>query len=310
MTTTALLIQPAAGGPAVTSITQAVDSVADLEHRIADDPNDHEARTRLAALYVEADRLDEAVTQLETALGLAPEYAPAHFNLGYALALGRRRDEAIAAYQRAIVIRADYAAARSNLGAMLQAQGRLPEAAEQFRLTLESDPDNPGARFNFGLLLRMQGDDTGAIEQYRLALEIAPNDAQTHSSLAQVLAGQDNWLEAIAEYLLALEAMPNLLLAVVNLAWLRATAPVSSARDANQAIDLAERAADLTERRNFFVMDTLGAAYASAGRFDEAIAAARAAITLAQAAGEDAVVQQIQARVTLYLTYHPFRTSS
>ena len=50
VTATALLIQPAAGGPAAAaSITQAVDSIADLELRIADDPNDHEARTRLAA---------------------------------------------------------------------------------------------------------------------------------------------------------------------------------------------------------------------------------------------------------------------
>jgi hypothetical protein len=57
-------------------------------------------------------------------------------------------------------------------------------------------------------------------------------------------------------------------------------------------------------------MDTLGAAYASAGRFDDAIAAANTAIALAQAEGEDAAVEQIQTRATLYLTYRPFRTSN
>ena len=276
---------------------------------IAGDPDDHEARTRLAALYLAIDRLDEAVRHLQTALGLKPEYAPAHYNLGYALALGGRRNEAIAAYERAVAIRPDYTAARSNLGAMLQTQGRLPEAAEQFRLTLESDPDNASVHFNFGLVLQMQGNNAGAVEQYRLALEIAPNDAVTRSSLAQVLASQNNWEDAVAEYLLALETMPDLLSAVVNLAWLRATAPVASVRDTNEAVMLAERAAGLTERRNFIVMDTLGAAYASAGRFDDAIAAANTAIALAQAEDAEAAAEQIRTRATLYLTYHPYRMS-
>ena len=154
----------------------------------------------------------------------------------------------------------------------------------------------------------MQGDPDGAVEQYRLALEIAPNDAQTHSSLAQVLAGQDEWEDAVAEYLLALETTPTLLSAVVNLAWLRATAPDRAMRDADHAVALAEQAADLTDRRNFIAMDTLGAAYAAVGRFDDAIAAANAAIALAQAEGEDAAIEPIRARVTMYLTYRPFRT--
>ena len=313
---TALLVQVIPAGPAAAAATRTqdpalqalLDSIAGLEQRIESDPDDHETRTGLAALYLQAGRPDDAVTQLQTALRLEPEHAPAHYNLGYALVVLGRREDAIAAYQRAIAIRADYAAARHNLGGLLQAQGRLPEAAEQFRLALESDPDNAGTHFNLGLLLQMRGDPSGAIEQYRLALEIAPNDAQTHSSLAQVLASQNQWADAVAEYLLALEAMPNLLSAVVNLAWLRATAPVTSMRDPDHAITLAERAADLTDRRNFIVMDTLGAAYAAAGRFDDAIAAANTAIALAQAEGAEAAIEPISARVTMYLTYRPFRT--
>ena len=55
-------------------------------------------------------------------------------------------------------------------------------------------------------------------------------------------------------------------------------------------------------------MDTLGAAYASAGRFDDAIAAASAAVTLAQSDGEEATtVERIRARIMLYLAYRPFR---
>ena len=173
---------------------------------------------------------------------------------------------------------------------------------------MESEPDNAGTHFNLGMLLQMQGDTSGAIEQYRLALEITPNDAQSHSSLAQMLAGEKQWADAIAEYLLALETMPNLLSAVVNLAWLRATTPDDMFRDPDHAVALAEQAADLTDRRNFIVMDTLGVAYAAVGRFDDAIAAANTAIALAQAEGEDVVLGPIRARATMYLTYRPFRT--
>ena len=262
----------------------------------------------MATLYLRAGRTNDAVTQLQTALRLEPEHAPAHFNLGFALGVLGRRNEAFAAYERALAIRADDTDARLNLGGLLQAQGRLRGAAEQFRLTLESVPDDASTRFNLGLLLQMQGDANGAVTQYRLALEIAPNDADTHSSLAQMLAGQNQWEEAVATNLRALETKPTLLSAIINLAWLRAAAPEAVVRDAGQAVALAEQAADLTDRRNFIAMDVLGAAYAATGRFDDAIAAANTAIALAQAEGADAVIEAIRARLTQYLTYHPYRT--
>ena len=94
-----------------------LDSIAVAEKTIEDDPDDHETRTRLAALYLQAGRTDDAVTHLQTALRLEPEHAPAHYNLGYALSVLGHREEAIAAYQRAILtIRADYADAPGALG--------------------------------------------------------------------------------------------------------------------------------------------------------------------------------------------------
>jgi tetratricopeptide (TPR) repeat protein len=249
------------------------------------------------------------VTQLQTALRLEPKHAPGHYNLGTALVVLGRREEAIAAYERAIALRDDYSDARSDLGGLLLAANRQTEAAEQFRLTLESDPDNTYALYNLGLMFQMQGDADRAVEQYRRALAIAPNDAETHNNLGQILAGQGQWEEAATEYLAAIETAPNLVSAVVKLAWLRATAPEAGVRDADRAVALAQRAADLTDRRNFIVMDTLGAAYAAAGRFDDAIAAANTAIALARAEGGEAeTIESIRDRVTMYLIYRPFRT--
>ena len=50
----------------------------------------------------------------------------------------------------------------------------------------------------------------------------------------------------------------------------------------------------------------LAAAYAEAGRFGEALRAAQKAIELEGATGQTKLAQQIQGRLTLYQTGHPF----
>ena len=128
---TTLLVQVIPAGPAAAAtrtqdlaLHALLDSIAGLEQRIESDPDDHETRTGLAALYLQAGRPDDAVTQLQTALRLEPEHAPAHYNLGFALSVLGRREDAIAAYEQAIAIRTDYTAAHGNLGALPQVPTR------------------------------------------------------------------------------------------------------------------------------------------------------------------------------------------
>ena len=85
VTATALLVQVIAAGPERTqdlALQALLDSIARLEQRIESDPDDHETRAGLAALYLQAGRPDDALTQLQTALRLQPEHAPAHYDLG------------------------------------------------------------------------------------------------------------------------------------------------------------------------------------------------------------------------------------
>jgi hypothetical protein len=52
----------------------------------------------------------------------------------------------------------------------------------------------------------------------------------------------------------------------------------------------------------------LAAAYATAGRFDEAVATARAGIELATASGQPAIAAQFRQRLELYQKGQPYRT--
>src|SRR5258706_6698263 len=81
--------------------------------------------------------------------------------------------------------------------------------------------------------------------------------------------------------------------ALSGLAWIRATSWDPALRDASEAVALAERAAAATERRSVSTLDALAAAYAAAGGYDEAVAAAPAAVALASAAGQTQVATQI-----------------
>ncbi|MBI3494054.1 MAG: hypothetical protein HY047_20090, partial [Acidobacteria bacterium] len=91
------------------------------------------------------------------------------------------------------------------------------------------------------------------------------------------------------------------------LAWTLATSPDATLRKPAEAVRLAERAATLTNRRDVTVLDALAAAYASAGRFADAVASEQVALDLVETAGATAAAAPIRSRLELYRRKKPFR---
>ena len=56
-----------------------------------------------------------------------------------------------------------------------------------------------------------------------------------------------------------------------NLAWVLATSTVDKLRDGERAVELAEKAADLTDYKEAYILSTLASAYAEVGDFEKAI---------------------------------------
>ena len=108
-------------------------------------------------------------------------------------------------------------------------------------------------------------------------------------------------------YRKALQIRPDDLVAQKNLAWLRATCPVASQRNGEEAVELAQRANRHCDGKRPDVLDTLAAAYAEIGWFPEAVAAEGKALELATQQHSQSLIDVIRVRMALYQARRPFR---
>jgi hypothetical protein len=92
-----------------------------------------------------------------------------------------------------------------------------------------------------------------------------------------------------------------------EVAWSLATSPEATNRDGALAVELAEDACQRTQYKETVMVGTLAAAYAEAGRFDEAILTAQQACALAKKNGETNLLQENQELLALYQKHQPFR---
>jgi tetratricopeptide (TPR) repeat protein len=233
-----------------------------------------------------------------------------HNNLGSALLKIGSVDEAIAQYQKALQIKPDFAEAHNNLGNALLKMGNVDEAIAQYQKALQIKPDSAEAHNNLGTALIHKGSVDEAIVHYQKALQIKSDSAAVRNNLDKALLQKRKVDEAITHYQKALQIKPDSPDVLNNLAWLLATCPDAHIRDGVQAVKYAERACELTHYGVTLLVGTLAAAYAEAGRFGDAIAAAQKACALATAAGEQDLLEKNQKLLALYRAYQPYHEAA
>jgi tetratricopeptide (TPR) repeat protein len=185
--------------------------------------------------------------------------------------------------------------------------GKIEEAIAHYEQALRIKPDFAETHYNLGLALSRIGKIQDAIGHYEQALRLKPDYAEAHYNLGVALARLGRLPEAVGHWEQALRSRPNYAEAENNLAWLLATLAPAEGGDPVRAVTLAERACELTNNRVAGYLDTLAAAYAAAGRFNNAIATAQNAIGLARSAGQTQIASEIETRLELYRAGHPYR---
>ncbi len=264
------------------------------------------ARNNLGSALLQEGKVDEAIAHFQTALQLKPDYAEAHNNFGIALLQEGRVDEAIAQCQTTLQLRPDYAEAYNNLGNALFQKGRLDEAIAHLQQAVQMNPDYADADFNLGNVLLQTGKVDEAILQFQKALRVKPDYTEAHNNLGNALLEKGDVGQAIAQYRKALQSNPDYVNAQNNLASVLAICPQASLRNGKQAVELAERANQLTGGGNPATLCTLAAAYAEAGRFPEAVATAQRALDLAEKQSNTALAAVLRSQMKLYQAGVPF----
>ena len=178
---------------------------------------------------------------------------------------------------------------------------------EKCRAELTKDPNDVDAHFAMSILLTHQSQFAEAIGHLLHVLKLRPGDFSANAQLGLLYQATGDREEAVAHYRRALQVMPDFVSGLNNLAWMLATDPDSAIRKGDEAIRLARRACALTIYRRPHFLGTLGAAYAEAGRFGEAIAVAEKATNLAAKAGQREVAEKNRQLLELYRSGKVYR---
>ena len=250
--------------------------MATLRNRLDNTPDRALLYSLMGSLFYGNGLLDEAIEHYAEALRIKPDFAEAHHNIGMALKDVGRLEKAIVHYREALQIKPDYEMAHESLAVALGRQGNFQEAIVHFSEALRMKPDDPEIHFNMAIALVVSGRVKEAISQYQKALRLRPY-----------------WPEALS-----------------NLAWLLATHNDPEYRNASEAVKLAKQACRETFYRQPVMLDTLAAAYAEDGLFDNAVRTAEKALQAAVSLGRLKLARQIKNRMKLYQSGLPFHQSS
>jgi tetratricopeptide (TPR) repeat protein len=220
-----------------------------------------------------AGQRKEASQFFQETISLDPKSDEAYFQLGVILQSEKKLEEAEQMFLKAVVLQPNNANIYNNLGVALLEQKRYEDAIKYLKQALDIEPEHINARYNLGMSFWASGRTQESIEQYRQVLRLKPEWATAASSLAWILATDKN----------------------------------ASYRNGEEAVRWALVACRGDGRNNPEYLDTLAAAYAEAGDFEQAVQTAERSLKMAQAKGDTALSNDVQKRLLLYKSARAFR---
>ena len=159
-----------------------------------------------------------------------------------------------------------------------------------------------------GLALLNKQEYESVIADMTEALRLNPRLARAYSCRGAALASKKEYERALADFDEAIQRDPNDVEAYGGEATIWATCPVGRYRDGRKAVASATIACKLHEWTCANCLDTLAAAHAETGKFDEAINWQRKALEILP--GDNRDRESFRARLTLYQARKPCRGES
>ena len=272
------------------------EAMADLAGDAADNGNTD------GAADLDAKSLDD----FNTAIRFDDTRWKAFHNRGVSLAVLGSYEDAIKDFNRAIQLNGKYTNSWFNRAELRYELGQFEGADEDYTQMIKLDPDDGGAYAGRAHVRYQLKRYNQAIEDFNAAVRLSPESALCYTDRADAFADLGRWDRAAADYRKAIELDLLFGRAYQGAAWLMATCPDDRFRNAELALQAAEKAIGLDGEADYRYLDTLAAAHANAGKFAEAEIALQRAIDTAPADFVDHLTQ----RMKLYQESRAFRQAS
>ncbi len=271
------------------------------------DPRNADAVRLSASILEERGEADEALTMARRAVEISPLNPASHWQVSMILANQGQAAAALNEARRTVELGPQEPLAHDLLLSCLVQSKQNDEIVRAARDALTVSPFNAFLHDTLGIAAAQQGDFFNAMAQFAYATLISPKWPEPQGKFKLVLSALPGDADA-SRHLVQVGSIARDSSALLNeLAWLEATSPDANLRSGSKAVRLAERACDLTSRRNTMLMATLAASYAEAGRFTEAIRTAEVALELARSAGDATVARRAENLLTEFRANRPYR---
>ncbi|GEM_PF-2951029 len=234
-------------------------------------PNDFEALNNRGFARIYTGDYEGAIEDCTRSIDINPGSAKAYNNRGFARLFTGAYDAAITDFNKALSINPRYVDAYSNRCLAWTRKEDYTRAIADATEALHLNPRSAKALYNRGYARDRQGDPGGAMRDYIQALEVNPDYIEVFN----------------------------------NMAWIMATSPDERLRDGRRAVAYAQKAVGTTPDINF--LDTLAAAHAESGHFDEAIAIENRIISLLASARQTDQIAMHVKRMNRYEEGRPYR---
>jgi Flp pilus assembly protein TadD len=193
-----------------------------------------------------------------------------------------------------------------RIGVGHERRHQYEEAAAEFQTVLREEPNHVESLYLLASCLARLHREQEAMPYADKAVMLAPNSPTVHGLLGGLLCSAGRYREALAHLEASHKANPTDVSIANNLAWLLATCPDAAYRDGPRALQLAEWACKATDYRSPPLLDSLAAAYAETGLFDQAAQTIRQAIEIV-GSNSKGPTETLESRLKLYLTAQPCR---
>jgi tetratricopeptide (TPR) repeat protein len=229
------------------------------------------AHNRRGEIRSDSQHPDAAIQDFQTAISMDPHCSLAIHNRAVSLAQRNQYAAALRDFNRVIELNPGLAVAYRNRAELLAALGRMQEAVADYNQAIASLPEDASLLRARARAYQRLGDFADATADVDRAIQLSPHDPETLTQRGRLAAEQGKFEQALEDFRGAIAIDANWAEAYRCLAWLQATSPDHRFRNPQNAIESAEHAAKLSDPDDYLVLDTLAAANASAGHFDQAI---------------------------------------